>query len=75
MPRRLGKWMLDEGQWASITNYLGLCVFALLVAFLFVTADHAEVRVSQAVRLLLLAGKPEQLTRQEFKTLKSSYQI
>ena len=57
VPRRLGKWMLDEGQWASITNYLGLCVFALLVAFLFVTADHAEVRVSQAVRLLLLAGK------------------
>ena len=37
--------MLDEGQWASITSYLGLCVFALLVAFLFVTADHAEVRV------------------------------
>ena len=57
VPRRLGKWMLDEGQWASITNYLGLCVFALLVAFLFVTADHAEVRVSQAVRLLFLAGK------------------
>ena len=47
VPRRLGKWMLDEGQWASITNYLGLCVFALLVAFLFVTADHAEVGVSQ----------------------------
>ena len=45
VPPRLGKWMLDEGQWASITSYLGLCVFALLVAFLFVTADHAEVRV------------------------------